>query len=72
MLPEKSLWDLYAERHGCGSYGASWVRAWGDRYPADVAPYSSCTTTLLEQVRAEVEKAASEDRPWLLITAIAT
>jgi ubiquinone/menaquinone biosynthesis C-methylase UbiE len=31
------------------------MRAWGDHYPADVAPYSSCTKELLEQVREELE-----------------
>jgi hypothetical protein len=39
---EKSLWDLYAERYDRPVYKASWSLAWGEEYPTDVAPYSSC------------------------------
>jgi ubiquinone/menaquinone biosynthesis C-methylase UbiE len=50
-----TAWDRLASCYGKPLSQALWVRAWGDRYPEDVAPYSSCTKELLDQVRQEVE-----------------
>lgn len=47
------LWDRQAARYDAPFFWSLWTRAWGDEYPADVQPYSSCTRTLLQQLLIE-------------------
>jgi len=41
----------YAFRFDNPFFNSLWVRAWGEQYPADVRPYSSCTKQLLSELR---------------------
>jgi ubiquinone/menaquinone biosynthesis C-methylase UbiE len=52
---DTTVWDRLASCYGKPFSQALWVRAWGDQYPEDVAPYSSCTRELLDQIREEVQ-----------------
>jgi ubiquinone/menaquinone biosynthesis C-methylase UbiE len=54
MSGEMTVWDRLAGCYGKPLYQALWARAWGDQYPADVAPHSSCTKELLDRVQEEV------------------
>lgn len=42
--------DGYAARFGKSLFSSLWVKAWGDQYPVDVQPFSSCTRKLLEEL----------------------
>lgn len=40
----------HADRFDKPLFQSLWLAAWGDQYPADVAPFSSCTKSLLDQL----------------------
>lgn len=40
----------HVDRYGKALFWSLWVRAWGEQYPVEVQPYSSCTRELLRQV----------------------
>ncbi len=42
--------SFHADRFGSSLFAKLWVSAWGDDYPTEVAPFSSCTTRLLHQL----------------------
>lgn len=42
--------DGYAARFGKPLFSSLWVEAWGDQYPVEVQPFSSCTRKLLEEL----------------------
>jgi ubiquinone/menaquinone biosynthesis C-methylase UbiE len=42
--------DRLAERYGKPFFESLWVRAWGEQYPTEVQPHSSCTRDLLRQL----------------------
>lgn len=46
--------DGYAARFGKPLFSSLWVKAWGDQYPVDVQPFSSCTRKLLEELAEQV------------------
>ena len=49
--------DLHADRFGKPIFMSLWQEAWGDEYPADVQPFSSCTRTLLAQLEEHASSA---------------
>ncbi len=40
--------------YGKPLFASLWVRAWGERYPIEVQPFSSCTRELLHQLLREI------------------
>lgn len=52
-MPEPT--DPYAERFGKPLFSSLWEQAWGEQYPSDVQPYSSCTNQLLGQLAGELD-----------------
>ena len=42
-----------ASCYGKPFFASLWVRAWGERYPVEVEPFSSCTHELLQQLLHE-------------------
>jgi ubiquinone/menaquinone biosynthesis C-methylase UbiE len=40
----------HADRFGEPLFESLWVAAWGDQYPTEAAPFSSCTKQLLQQL----------------------
>lgn len=47
-----------ASCYGKPFFASLWVRAWGERYPVEVEPFSSCTHELLQQLLREVALAS--------------
>ncbi len=47
--------DGYAARFGKPLFSSLWVKAWGDQYPIEVQPFSSCTRELLEQLVEDID-----------------
>jgi ubiquinone/menaquinone biosynthesis C-methylase UbiE len=47
--------DGYAARFGKPLFSSLWVKAWGDQYPVEVQPFSSCTRELLEQLIEDID-----------------
>lgn len=54
MRNKSSEIDSYAARFGKPLFSSLWVKAWGDQYPVDVQPFSSCTRKLLEELVEQV------------------
>ncbi len=46
----KSQYTYHADRFGSQFFASLWVEAWGDQYPVEVAPFSSCTYQLIQQL----------------------
>lgn len=47
--------SFHAERYRSALFASLWVEAWGDQYPVEVSPFSSCTHQLLEQLVQQLE-----------------
>ena len=52
---EEPPYESVRDRWGKPLFSSLWVRAWGDHYPVDVQPFSSCTRELLDQLVREAE-----------------
>lgn len=50
----KSQYSFHADRYGSAFFASLWVDAWGDQYPIEVFPFSSCTYQLLEQLAQQL------------------
>ena len=49
--------DMHADRFGKPIFLSLWREAWGNEYPEDVQPFSSCTRTLLAQLAEQASYA---------------
>lgn len=54
-LKGKSKYSFHADRLSSALFASLWVKAWGDQYPVEVAPFSSCTNRLLHQLDQQLE-----------------
>ncbi len=43
-------YSFHADRFGSNLFASLWVKAWGEQYPVQVSPFSSCTHRLLQQL----------------------
>ncbi|MGM0633510.1 MAG: class I SAM-dependent DNA methyltransferase [Pseudomonadota bacterium] len=49
----RSQYSHHADRFSSALFASLWVDAWGDQYPVQVAPFSSCTHRLLGQLEQQ-------------------
>lgn len=49
----KQQYSFHADRHGSALFASLWVEALGEQYPAELAPFSSCTFELLEELERQ-------------------
>ncbi len=47
-------YSYHADRHGSALFASLWVEALGEQYPAELAPFSSCTFELLEELEQQI------------------
>ena len=47
--------SFHADRYGSPLFASLWTEAWGEQYPAEVAPFSSCTYQLLQQLEQQLK-----------------
>ena len=51
----KQQYSFHADRYRSPLFASLWVEAWGEQYPVEVAPFSSCTYQLLQQLEQQLE-----------------
>ncbi len=47
-------YSYHADRHGSALFASLWVEALGEQYPAELAPFSSCTFEFLDELERQV------------------
>lgn len=50
----RSQFSFHADRYASALFASLWIDAWGDQYPVEVSPFSSCTHQLLEQLEQQL------------------
>ena len=46
--------SFHADRYGSSLFASLWIEALGEQYPVEVAPFSSCTLELLEELERQI------------------
>lgn len=49
-----SQYSFHADRYGSKLFASLWAEVWGEQYPVEVAPFSSCTYQLLQQLTQQL------------------
>lgn len=51
---QPDYYDAYTSRFGKPLFSSLWVKAWGEQYPLDIQPFSSCTYQLLDELNTRL------------------